>query len=245
MAVAFDASSNINFNNINTTPPVDITNFMTVGSGSNRAMVLYVDCGSNGAGLPAGFALTWDQGGTNQTPTQITGTLAPNTGNGGTCALYGLLAPTSGLKTLRVNWTSGTNEFHVAAVTFTGVDQTSPAVAFPHGNKVSHPTLTAGPASVTITSTSGNMVVGGFAQNGAPWGAISGTTIAKDDITGPNEGVAANWDNGAATVTLTAAFTGTTFWDAIGCDVLAAGGAAAIAAKQLIINQARVRASYW
>jgi hypothetical protein len=160
-------------------------------------------------------------------------------------ALYGLLAPASGNKTLTVSWT-GNNEMHASALSFTGVDQTSIAVAFPHGTTATHTTATASPTSVTITSASGNMVVACHAQNVSAWGVISGTQLAKDDTTGPNIGVVSNYNNGAATVTMTAAFTGTAAWDAIGCDVLAAGGVAAIAAKEIIRNrQALVRAAHW
>jgi hypothetical protein len=243
MAVAFDAKTAA-YTSVTAGTTISMTN-LTVGAGANRGLILCLQCGSQGASFPAALSLVWDSVGANQTLTQISGTLVANGVLTEVAALYGLVAPASGNKTLTISWT-GNNEMHASAAAFTGVDQTSVAVAFPHGTTVAHTTSTASPTSVTITSASGNMVVACHSQNVSPWGVISGTQLAKDDVTGPNIGVVSNYNNGAATVTMTAAFTGTAAWDAIGCDVLAAGGVAAIAAKKIIRNrQALVRAAHW
>jgi hypothetical protein len=158
--------------------------------------------------------------------------------------MYGLIAPASGNKTLTISWT-GNNEAHACAIAFTGVDQTSVAVAFPHGTNCQPYHLYRLPTSVTVTSATGNMVVACHEQNVATFSAVNQTSLAIDN-TGPNLAVAANYASGAATVTLTGTFTGSGAWDAIGCDVLASGGVAAIAAKKIIRNrQALVRAAHW
>lgn len=237
MAVAFDAKT-ASWKQANpAAATLTITN-LTIGAGSNRGLL----CGvffENGA-IPAGITANWDSAGTPQAMTQITNAVISADGtNSCTGAMYGLLAPTSGNKNLQVSWT-GNNVAYAFAISFTGVDQTSVAVAFPHGNSAH--TSSTSPATVTITSATGNQVVAMFANGFSAWGASSGTSIATD-VTGPNQGVAANYNNGAASVTATYAFTGTGLWDAIGCDVLAAGGAAFIA-KNNIIQQAVIRAAY-
>jgi hypothetical protein len=196
---------------------------LTVSGGSNRALAVLLFCGSQGVAFPAGLTLTWDSGGTNQALTQVPNSLAADGGLTAIAAVYGLLAPTSGNKNLVISWT-GANEMHALAASFAGVDQTSIAVAFPNG--ASHVVSSAGasPCTVTINSATGDMVIACHAQNFSAFGAISGTTLGTDLVTGPNLGVAANLDNGAPTVTMTAAFTGTGANMSVGCDVLAAGG---------------------
>lgn len=243
MAVAFDAKT-ATWTNVNGVSPLTISN-MTIGASlTNGALSVMVMCSITAGALPPGLTVTWDSGGTNQNCTQVVGTVIADSGPPCGAAMYGRLNPTSGNKSLVLAWTGGGSfEVHACAISFTGVDQTSPAVAFPHG---AHNNANgASPATVTITSAAGNMVVACHTQNFSAWGAVSGTTLATDGVTGPNLGVVSNYANGAPSVAMTAAFTGTGPWSSIGCDVLAAGGAASIAAKQLIINQARVRASYW
>lgn len=222
-AVAFDAKT-ATWTTVNGVSPLTISN-LTVGVGTNRALSVMVMCSITAGALPPGLTAIWDSGGTNQPSTQVAGTVIADSGPPCGAAMYGLIAPTSGNKSLVLAWTGGGSfEVHACAISFTGVDQTSVAVAFPHG---AHNNANgASPATVTITSAAGNMVVACHAQNFSPYGVVSGTTLAKDDVTGPNLGVVSNYANGAASVAMTAAFTGTGPWSSIGCDVLAAGGAA-------------------
>lgn len=219
-AVAFDAKT-ATWTSVSGVATLTISN-LTVGSGSNRALALALMCGSCGAGLPAGLSLTWDSGGTNQALTQVTGTLVTDSVLTDSAAMYGLVAPTAGNKSLVISWT-GNNEMHAAAISFTGVDQTSVAVAFPHGTNAK--VNGASPTTITITSAVGNMVVAAHAQNLSVFGVISDTTLAVDNASGPNTANAANYAAGAATKTLTAAFTGSGPWNSIGTDVLAAAAA--------------------
>lgn len=241
MAVAFDAKTAA-VTNVNAVATMTVSN-LTVGSGSNRAMAVLIYWATGT--VPSGITATWDSGGTNQAMTLIAGT---NAGAGGAAnestSAYGLIAPTAGNKSLVISWT-GNQEAHATAISFTGVDQTSVAVAFPHGTTNIKTVSTAQPNTVTITSATGNMVVAGHEQDVGAYGAISNTTLAKDDTTGPGIGVAFNYASGASSVTMTAAFTGSAVWGSFGFDVLAAGGAAFIAPKPLIVPQAIIRAAYW
>lgn len=241
MAVAFDAKTAAW--TWSSTSPISANN-LTVGSGSNRGLLFFVMRGDSGLALPTGLTLTWDLAGANQTLTQIPGTLVTSTGVTAAAAIYGLLNPASLNKTLTVSWT-GTANVQVSGASYTGVDQTSIAVAFPHGGIIDSPAGSASPCSITITSATGNMVVAAHAQQFSVWGAISGTTIATDTSSDPNIGTASHYDNGAASVTLTAAYTGTGTNLSIGCDILAASGGAAVKQRLIEISQAIRRASYW
>jgi hypothetical protein len=215
--VVFDAKT-ATVTNGNLVATLTVPN-LTVGSGTNRAAAVLVwwDQGT----FPTGVTATWDSGGTNQSMTQVPGTQVADGSSSVSAAIYAVVAPTSGNKSLVVSWT-GSLEVHAMAISFTGVNQTSVATAFPHGAKNSG--NSAGPATITITSATGNLVIAGDSQGAGSFGAVSGTTIAKDDTTGPALGVVGNYDNGAATVTLTAALPSSTAWDSLGSDILAAAG---------------------
>lgn len=167
---------------------------------------------------PPGLGCTWDVGGANQVMTAISGT---NTGTQGAITagiqFFGLLAPTSGAKTLTCSWT-GTRAGGFFAVSFNNVNQGSIAAAFPNGTFSAVTTAAAGPVTVTVTSATGHKTVMMGGQSCAPIGAISGTTITTEtDMS--NMGWASNYDNGAATVSMTQAFSGTCVQIASGVDV--------------------------
>lgn len=213
MALAVDATTATG-TSVNNVATMTVSN-MTVGTGSNRA--LCVQLWFSNSTLPTGLTVTWDSGGTNQAMTAISGTTAANSGITGTSVLYGLVAPTSGNKSLVISWT-GNTEAHATAVSFTGVNQTNVATAFPNGTNVVDTTPVTSPITITITSQTGDITVAAFAQNVSVYGAVSGTTIAEDD-TGPNLAVVSSYASGASTVTMTAAFTGTSGLIASACDV--------------------------
>lgn len=221
MAVAFDAKTAA-VTEASGVSTLSLTN-LTVGSGSNRAMAILIFW-SSGASVPTVTACNWDSAGTPQAMTLIANTNAFVGGSSIAVSAYGLIAPTSGNKTLKIDWT-GSFEAHAVAISFTGVDQTNVATAFPHGTTNLKTSSTASPCSVTITSATGNMAVGGHCQQSVVWGAISDNTIASS-AAGPAQGNAFNYAAGAATKTLTAAFSGSDTWSSFGFDVLASGGAA-------------------
>ncbi len=92
MAVVFDATAEtISASGAVT---VDLTT-LTVGTGSNRALIALICWEGNATGV----TLTWDQGGSNQAMTLITG--ASVSASGGAAQIFGLVNPVSGNKTLR------------------------------------------------------------------------------------------------------------------------------------------------
>lgn len=158
---------------------------MTVSSGSNRALLLTLNFGA----IVSSISATWDFGGTAQTMTQLVlKTTAYSS------AVFGLRAPTAGTNlTLRVSWTT-TAEVFIAGISFTNVDQTDDAHAFPHtanGSLVS---------TVSITSAIGNQVVG-CETAGTGQGTATGTLIYDDHTSGSLINAMANYDNGASSVT--------------------------------------------
>ena len=107
------------------------------------------------------------------------------------------------------------------AASFTGVDQTSVAVACPHGNTALVTSSTT--CSVTITSATGNMTAAGAYETSGNMTATSATTLALDN-TGPNAGVAGSYASGAASVVMTATISVAGRNNSFGCDILAASG---------------------
>ena len=213
MAVVFDAKT-ASFTEGNGVATISISN-MTVGSGANSALLCLVWFSGTDA-LPAGLTVVWDNGGTNQSMTQVVSTNFGDSNINAGGAIFGLVAPTSGNKTLKITWT-GNQEVHACAVSFTGVNQTGGATSFAHGNTN---TASANTGTITVTSATGNMVVAGDTNNQTGWGAISGTTIATT-TTGPNLGCVGSYTAGAASVVSTFANSPATscIYEAFGCDV--------------------------
>lgn len=215
MAVTFDASGS----GYDGTPAGnnDFANFMTVGSGSNRALVVGVTCNSATANVPS--AVTWDQGGTNQSLSSLGTAIA--TGDGvSKVYLYGIVAPTSGLKTLRVSCSpSGTGEIFVCGVSVAGADQTGGVTTFAHYNTATGNSAT---GSVTITSASGNITV---EMTSGPEVMSSPTqTQVFVNNSGSFTSAGASRAAGAATVTHQWTFASAVQWAVAGIDIVAAGG---------------------
>jgi hypothetical protein len=125
MAVAVDAAST-SFTFVQAVTTSSNTK-QTVGSGSNRALVVVVCL--DGTSISA-TGVHWDSTGTNQAATLITSIV-----NGAIrIELWGLVAPTSGNKTLKVDLSAAATDFWVSSVAFTGVDQTGGVTSFAHAN---------------------------------------------------------------------------------------------------------------
>lgn len=157
MAVAIDATgtSDATASGVST---IDFNN-LTVGAGANRALVVQISFSHT---IVSAVSVTWDQGGTNQACALIV------TVNGqdllsGRVDLWGLVAPTSGNKTLRVSWTTAT-DIVVDAASWTGVDQTGGATSFPNSTSTTG-NLTN--ASLAITSAAGNAAMDCVGSAGA------------------------------------------------------------------------------
>lgn len=223
MTVAFDAQGHIDggagtVSSVSGTP-------IAVGSGSNRALCVGLAFGAT-AGLPTSITVTWDVGGTNQALTAVTGATATDSGSGATDSViwYALKAPTSGTKTLTASWT-GARSAIMGAISFTGVDQTGGATSFAHGAGNSGNITT--PATVTITSATGNATVAIHAEDGGS--TITATSATQDfiDATPTTLNAAMNHTAGAASNTMTATVSPANTWASAGFDVVAAAGAAA------------------
>ncbi len=184
---------------------------LTVGSGANRALVVCL-CLQGSATAPS---MTWDSGGTNQAMALITSALV--SGSVAKLWLYGLVAPTSGAKTLSASWT-GSSDVTLAAGALTGVDQTGGTTTFAHASGVAG----TGAMSSTITSATGNWVVGCFTGNGSI--ASPSATQWWLDNAPNNFSSCGSQVAGAATKTITAS--GPTPWAFVGVDIVAAGAAA-------------------
>lgn len=198
---------------------------ITVGTGSNRALIFVVTIGDDVTAAPTGITATWDSGGSNQAMTLIISQADPSTpANGNQVFIFGLRNPTSGNKTLALSWTNnawiGGN-----AVSFTGVEQSNDGAAFPHTNTAS--TITNTPVSIIITSATGNWTVGGYVtQNGTD--SPNHHSFLQSDILGlfTNDNIFAQDNTGAALVTFTDTF-GFNFqgWGAAAVDIAAGSGA--------------------
>lgn len=218
MAVAFDAKGTApQTDGGSPTNTFDFTN-QTVGAGSNRALLVVLTIQPFVSGAPTGISATWDPAGANQAMTLI-GTLNDtSTGNANVVQLWGLLAPTSGNKTLRVSWTNNCS-YAVDTASYTGVDQTAVSTSFANFASAQGSGAT---ASVTVTSATNNIVIANHATS-TNTTATSGTQIYVGGLTNPRG--AANYDTGAATVNMQAT-QASGGWASIGCDIVAVGAIA-------------------
>jgi hypothetical protein len=220
MAVAADAHTAA-VTEVAAAATMTITNLTT--SAAANGIAVHLVCGSQGTAFPAGLTVTWDPTGANQAFTQIAGTLFADSNDTTVGAIYGLIAPaSSGNKNIVISWT-GNNEMHATAASFTGVNQTSIAAAFPNGTNNTAATGTT--ATVTPTSATGDIATACFSQNVGNFTVTNGTTIALSNV-GPNSGIASNFIAGPTTA-LTATISTSARWNAYGCDIAAAAAAVA------------------
>lgn len=188
---------------------------LTVGAGANRAVV----CAINWSIAVSSVAVTWDSGGTNQAMALITGATATNTQFAN---LWGLVAPTSGAKTVNVTWNAVNADIIINCTSWTGVDQTGGATSFPHGTG-SAP-ATAATHSVVITSAVNNATMATTATSGTPSSPTQTQTFLNSTPT--NVSGAGSRAAGAATVTHQWTYTTPNTTAIVGTDILAGGGAA-------------------
>jgi len=171
---------------------------LTVGTGDNRALVVLV--AFSGA-APGTISVIWDIGSlTDPQPLTLIDTVTDSSANFAqtpvTLQLWGLIAPTSGNKILRITAANACDIFEVT-VAFTGVSQVGGTDSFANA---AHPAGSSAMASVAITSTVSDMVVAQFVTNGSRFGAINNTELYNDTIgSGYN---AANLASGDTSVTM-------------------------------------------
>jgi len=213
MAVAVDAVSTVETQSAGGITTETHTNLTVGASLSNGALIF---------GVAWDVKITspnahWDSTGTNQAMTLI-GTI-DTTGTNGTVAIFGLRNPTSGNKTFSTSWTTASTCM-IFGISFTGVDQTSDAAAFAHFNSA---TGNSTAPSVTITSATGNIIVGAFVNdsNVIDWTSVNNTTLC---VNAGNQ-LAMNRAAGAASVAMSGVLGSGDAWAATGIDVVAAGAA--------------------
>jgi hypothetical protein len=174
MAVAVDAVSQpVGTGDTHGTGTSSTFQNLTVGSGANRALIAIVTFDIQ---TPGAVTMTWDPTpGTNQVMTQIA-TLSSSAANEGTAQIWGLVAPTSGNKVLKVTNANTATDIYLDAMCFTGVDQTGGTTSFPHSTSGFATTAT---GSLPITSASGNYTVSGY-SGGSTVNTVSQTLLSND-----------------------------------------------------------------
>lgn len=210
MAVAIDANATADATN-NGVTTISTSN-LTVGAGSNRALVVDV-CWSGPVTTPT---MTWD---TTQSVLAIPGATATN-GTVQVAQCWGMVAPNSGAKALVTSWLTA-RDIVVSGTSYTGVDQTGGATSFPNGAGATGSSTT---ASVTVTSAVGNAVQAAHTL-GNTCSAVNNTQLFRDNNPANISG-AGNRAAGAASVAMTATLTSSN-WASAGTDILASSGVAA------------------
>lgn len=133
--------------------------------------------------------------------------------NSRTIAVFGLVNPASGNKTAALSWTGTAGAFAVCGQSYTGVNQTGGVTTWP--NATTNNGVGAA-VSVTVTSASGHHPTALLSgANSLSAAGFSGTIIFNNSTSHAG----AEYDNGAASVTLSTTMTSGT-WEAIGFDMV-------------------------
>lgn len=212
MAVAVDSNSGVTADAAGVTT-LSLTTF-TVGSGANRALVALLGWDNITHTVTGGYP-RWDDAGTPQALTAITNAGA-NSSDSCRADLWGLVAPTSGNKTIKVNWTTAA-ELIIMLVSFTGVNQTGGSTTFPNGTSATGSSTL---SSVVVTSAAGNYTVAlANAANSTCEQPVSQTFVASVSGIGADN-TCGSIGTGAATVTHTTTVGPTNPWVAVGCNII-------------------------
>lgn len=214
-AVAVDANPGFR-NDATAVTTLSLTTF-TMGSVSNGALVALSAFDRT---TVTNYGIQWDSAGT---PQALSLVISKNSTDACQGKLHGLLAPTSGNKTLKAgngaggNWTTSA-ELILMCVSFSGVDQGGAATSFIHTN--SSAGSTANP-SIAITSAVGNYTVVQLAA------ATDFPTLPTQTLIQVVSGAGADNSGGsigAGAASVTHGFTLTAVaWNFTGCDIAAVG----------------------
>lgn len=214
--VLFDAQSTTNLTAHLATSFTNST-LMTVGSGTNRALVALIVWGKGSGGgseIPTGISLTW----AGQALSPIPNAVLDDT-NTASVAVYGLLNPASGTQTFAGSWT-GSFDYTVSLVSFTGASQTSFATTFINGTTSSAGTN--GNAQSIVASAASDYTVAVFG-NASTFGSITnGTQVYLDNSPTDIAGVGIRAPGAVGSVLL--AVNSNAGWASAGADIAAAGG---------------------
>ncbi len=163
-------------------------------------------------------SVTWDSAGANQAFTSLG--LLQDGGGGGQSHLeiWALLAPgSSGNKNIDVVWT-GSTQIMMAGISLIGVNGTF-ATAFPSGSRTNGTIGSTTSPSFNVTSAANHIALGMLANRGNNFSAPTGGTAIFTDNGGSGSNGAAQWGNGAATVTFGWTDDASDIYGFVGCDV--------------------------
>lgn len=144
----------------------------SVGANSNRVLIAFL-CGSDPTPVTSP-AVTWDSGGTNQAMTLIGS--AHNGTSLGQIFIFGLIAPTTGSKTISASWTGTIGTCVLGAVSVYNADQTT---GWQNAGNDGPTTGTA--VSCAVTSANGNMAIVGLVDTNATSATITAGTSDWDE----------------------------------------------------------------
>lgn len=188
MTVAIDAKSNWSTSQNAVTSFTDAS--FTIGSGSNRALVVALVCEATTGNSPTAPTVNWDSTGTNQSMTLIATMSDNRQAHDIRIFLFSLVAPTSGNKTLSVAGLNANVDSLIAYISFTGVDQTGGTITF--RNAITSAVGNGTTLTATVTSAIGDAVIAIFGSNSGSvsvnqtaWTNVQvGTTFGSDGYTG-------------------------------------------------------------
>lgn len=159
-APVYQATSN-NFNKT----PINITAGLT-----NPGLVCTLTRADGANDVTAAVALTWNG------VSMALRVMQATAGTTNAVFLFGLRNPASGAQTLNVSATNTARDNFVNCASFSNVNQTSDALAFPN------PTSTISVNNIAVTSAAGHIAIG--VGNGSAGPTILGTTIINDSASG-------------------------------------------------------------
>lgn len=170
MTVGVENTNSASDTSVGGVSSISIANALTITTANALAVVMAFPHSTSG---PSGtITVTWDSGGTNQIMTQVHGLIS----SGAAVYIYGLLAPTTGTKTLAVSWTGANSvNYGLGLIGLTGVDQTAVTSSFRNFND----SIVSGLSdsiNVSTSATDGSIAVATDTATGAATG-INNTTL--------------------------------------------------------------------
>lgn len=240
MAVALDAKSTSLVNDTAGGTSYVGTINITVGTGLTNGFLLVLALWDHAA---TSTTAHWDSAGSNQ----LMASAGAGTNSAGALRveMFGLVNPTAGNKTLNLTWAGTGNELQIFAISFSGVNQTTPTAnvtTLINSSQAANAT-----ATLTVSAGTNDAVVAAFV-NDFSFAASPTNQTALWALNGITEGGCGNYVLPAAASNSMTAKNGSTSDNlaAIGVDIVAAlGGATFLAAPNIPILQAVKRAAYW
>ena len=170
-------------------------------TGSNRILMVGISYRNNSSQTVSTTGVTY--GGV--TMTQVGTSNVPSNTTSGRMYIYRLLNPPTGANSLAVTWSAAlTNSAVIGAVTYAGVDQTTPTGTFAAGG------ATSGTPTIAVASGTGQLVFGVIDGRSTAAYTTTGTSLwSAMPVSGQTAGAAQSSTAGTSTVTLTWAGTGT------------------------------------